>query len=277
MAESLKKPTSPGTGPSAMPGLSASKYTAELLVPAQFHMTVPTNIVLDDIRLRLEALKVSIDGPSRPHLMARLQMAYLGWVSSEHEAKLAKFFRLLKTDLIVECQESGLPASGTVPQMRRILVLNAKEDIAQSDASTLKTTSTNEIQTANRASQTAASNNQNRKETVASNTKKDNTKQNNNAWIETHSESEDEEKKIPIVSLKRKGVNDVNKTNHNAASYAQDHDLLEEVQNIEKIMAEMRVSFRSLQRSCESVEVEELEESIVELRVGLKTLLARFK
>jgi hypothetical protein len=42
-------------------------------------------------------------------------------------------------------------------------------------------------------------------------------------------------------------------------------------------MAEMRVSFRSLQQSHESVEVEDLEESMTELRVELKTLLARFK
>jgi hypothetical protein len=111
-----------------MPGLAASKWAAEPSVPPTYHTTLPTNITLADIRLRLEALKVPIDGTSRPLLMARLQMAYLGWVNNyEQEAKMARFFRLQhKSDMIEECQKYGVPTVGTVPQMRRELVLNAK-------------------------------------------------------------------------------------------------------------------------------------------------------
>lgn len=91
-----------------------------------YNEVVKDKLLVDEIKSKLEEFGLSTSADSKKFLMARLQMAYLGWVSVQDELLLAKHFQQDKNVLTFELQSRGLPTSGTNYDMRRRLVLAAK-------------------------------------------------------------------------------------------------------------------------------------------------------
>lgn len=120
-------PSHPGSGPSSTTSnMSDDSSDGSTNASASENgRVVPDSQTKSELKEILAANNLLVDG-LKPVLMARLQMFYLGW--NDDTDKVDKYFKMPKTALVGECALQGIDAKGTIPELRRRLVLHARNN-----------------------------------------------------------------------------------------------------------------------------------------------------